>query len=139
MTDKAIEQYKASIKAKPDFTDAYDSLGWLCFESGRYAEAADAFSGKLRLSGYDPQTEYNLAIALMMTNKDGEAIEHMKRVMTYLPDSFDAHYNLGLLYERTGRMREASEQAGLALKLATNPYDASEAKSLMDRTGSRNR
>ena len=67
-----------------------------------------------------------------MQKKYPEAIEQMKVAVDLDPKNAEAHYNLGLLYERTGSIEEAVEHARVAYDLG---YPLNGLRKKLDRRG----
>ncbi len=56
--------------------------------------------------------------------KIDEAIENYRLGLSFVSDSRELHYNLGVLLETKGQKKEAAEQFRAALKIDPNYIDA---------------
>ncbi len=86
------------------------------YQQEQYAQAIDCYR---RAIERDPDVfiaYFYLASSLSVLGREEEAIEAMKRAQEIRPGSSVTFYNLGLLYKRTGRAREARKCLEAALK-----------------------
>ncbi len=65
----------------------------------------------------DANSRYNLAIAYKLADQDDLAVKEFSRVAELQPDFSDAHYELGLLHAKRGRMGEAGTALARAAEL----------------------
>ena len=61
--DAAIASFNESIRLKPDFAEAHNSLGWVYNKTGRYDAAIAAYKEALRLKPDFAEAHKNLGAA----------------------------------------------------------------------------
>jgi tetratricopeptide (TPR) repeat protein len=75
------------------------------------------FVRAIRFKPEDPTVRLIFGIYLSMQKKYSEAIEQTKAAISLEPNSAEAHYNLGLLYEKTDALEMAVQHARIAYDL----------------------
>ena len=76
-------------------------------EARKLGEAKRAYIDALETVGADPMLLFNLGVLLEDMHRDKDAVKAYEGAVRVDPDFADAHYNLGLLYEKFGKPREA--------------------------------
>lgn len=90
-----------------------------------WTEAIDAFTEAVRLAPENGSIRVRLAYNLLMGNRDPhEANPHAQKGVQLLPDDAEAHFVLGLCYERAGMEKAAVRELSRALELRPNYADA---------------
>jgi len=74
--DKAIDCFKTSLHVKPDSALLWNKLGATLANSGRSAEAIEAYRNALELRPGFIRCRYNLGISCINLKVYGTAIEH---------------------------------------------------------------
>ncbi len=95
---EAIEFYRRSIAAEPNFAEAHYNLGVLLQEQGRLEEAAESYRRAISLKPDFDDASNNLASLYTSQQKLDQAIEILERLIAKRPDFAAAHNNLGLAY-----------------------------------------
>ena len=103
----AVEAYQQAIEADPSRLDARINLGRLLHESRRFAKAEQVYRAALEHCGGDPLLLFNLGVLLDDLNRRTAAIEAYSAALRLDPEMADAHYNIALLYQKTGKAQEA--------------------------------
>lgn len=116
--DRAEFHLKEAIRLKPDYSDAYNYLGFTYFRNGRVDEAIamyeKALSNMLYLNAQD--AHFNLGVAYLSRDQYAKAAEHLEQAIRLVPDFAAAHNNLGKAYEGLKRYREARHSYEKALE-----------------------
>ncbi len=115
--DDAIEGYKAAIRLKPDYDEAYNNLGLAYVRQGRIGEAIGEFRTALRLKPSLDEAHINLGLAYIRLGRLDEAIGVYREALRLKPTHVEAYNNLGLAYIRQGRLDEAIGAYRNALRL----------------------
>ena len=90
-----------------------------------WSEAIEAFTEAARLAPENGSIRVRLAYNLLMGNRDPhEANPHAQKGVQLLPDDAEAHFVLGLCYERAGMEKAAVRELSRALELRPNYADA---------------
>ncbi len=107
----AIKNYQAALKREPTNPVFYTEIGKL------YILRADAYRTLLASKDQKVRAEAEASIKAELE----QALDHLKQAILLKGDYAPAHYNLGILYERQGKLQDAS----LKLKqvLGVNPRD----------------
>jgi len=114
----AVEAYQRAIEADPSRLDARINLGWLLHESRRFAKAEQVYRAALEECGGDPLLLFNLGVLLDDLNRRTAAIEAYSAALRLDPSMADAHYNLALLYQKTGKAQDALRHLAQYKRLA---------------------
>ncbi len=120
--EKAIAKYRESIRVEPR-GETYRSLGWLCAEIDRHAEAVAAFREAIRLDpSLEPELRLELGEQLLWADRPKEAVPLLESVHAARPADTTATRRLALAYRWTDRYAEAD--ALYRSLLAADPADA---------------
>jgi tetratricopeptide (TPR) repeat protein len=91
-------------------------------QSGKYAEAADAYRKLLALRPDDVATHVNLGVVLVQLGRFDDAIAQYEAAEKLLPGDSRIALNLALAYEKSGRLAEAERRFSALHEAA--PQDA---------------
>lgn len=99
--DKAEYHLKKAIKLKPDYSNAYNYLGFVYFRQGRVNEAIEAYNKALdNLLYLNPQDAHlNLGVAYLSLKQYQKAKVHLEEAIRLVPDFAAAYHSLGKVYE----------------------------------------
>ena len=117
--DAAITAYRRSLTVRPT-AEAHTFLGWAMSFQGRLAEAIEECH---RAIAVDPEfgNPYNdIGVYLMQQDKLDEAIPWLERAKSaprYEPRHFP-YMNLGRVYAKQGKWREALRELEAAVRVA---------------------
>ncbi|MEN6548866.1 MAG: tetratricopeptide repeat protein, partial [Armatimonadia bacterium] len=150
--DKAIADHKRATELKAEFADAWVNLTWNLYLTGRLNEAITAARKGLKRF---PDSEYltgNLAIALLTSGKDEEAVAQYRRLVQIgaqraldggcgkdlsdlvvkRPELGLAHFCIGLLYDGAGQKAEAITEYQTYLKAQPQGKYAAESRARLE-------
>jgi type IV pilus assembly protein PilF len=99
--EKAEYHLKEAIRLKPDYSDAYNYLGFVYFRQGRVDEAIEAYNKALdNLLYLNPQDAHlNLGVAYLSLKQYQKAKVHLEEAIRLVPDFAAAYHSLGKTYE----------------------------------------
>jgi predicted Zn-dependent protease len=103
----AIRAYRRAIDADPAFLDAPINLGRLLHDRGEREQAEEVYRAAIARCGGDPLLLFNLAVLLDDQSRRAEAVSVYEAALAADPDFADCHYNVALLYESLGRVKDA--------------------------------
>lgn len=103
----AIQQYKAAIAIKPDYAEAYYSMGAAHGGLGRDSDALAAFKKAIAIKPDYADAYYNMGIAYRKLGRYTDAVAAFKKAIDIDPDFADAYYNMGVDYAKLGRHADA--------------------------------
>jgi cytochrome c-type biogenesis protein CcmH/NrfG len=107
---QAEAEYKAATQANPYDEKAWCRLGESMAARGDFANAQDAYKKALALQPADAVAETDLAIALISTHHQKQAIPLLESAIKADPSNIAAHYRLNVLYRSAGRTAEAQHE-----------------------------
>jgi protein involved in polysaccharide export with SLBB domain/Flp pilus assembly protein TadD len=114
--DSAATSSEASPKAVVEAQKNYDT-GLGLYNSGKLAEAIDAFKESNRLKPNDSQTQYMLGMAYWKNKAYIQAVDSFKRAVKIKPEWDEPYFRLGLTYYVLGRTGQTNETYKRLLEL----------------------
>lgn len=142
MLDKTEYHLKEAIRLKPEYSDAYNYLGFVYFGDGKVDEAITYYHKALENELYmNPQDAHNnLGLAYLSREEYRKAALHLEEAVRLVPDFAAAYNNLGKAYEGLGQYDKARFSYEKAVQF--NPRYAEaylNLGKLLYRSGERNR
>lgn len=98
--DKIIVMYNNSLKIKPDFYDAIESLGIYYTASKMYNEAIQIYTKGLEYHDSSYELHYNIAMIQMEVGLIDEALDNFLKAIDINPKLYSASFNAGYIYNR---------------------------------------
>ena len=115
-TKNAKEELFKIIRADIKSEEAYNALGVIYMEDGKYNEAARAFNYANSIKEQS-STYINLANVYQMKDDDERAMDFYKKAEAMEPDSPYIHFNVGALLLKNGDLERATRRLKKALPL----------------------
>jgi len=132
--EEAAAAYARALEIDPARADRHYRLGYMLERLGRHAEAAIRYARALTLAGQNPDWRYRLGLCLFHAGQPQAAIEawsgclldmdeigmppegidpesrraQLEQMLARNIHDADIHFELGVLHERLGRLREAA-------------------------------
>ncbi len=122
--EKAKSELDNAIRIKPDYADAYNSLGIYYYKVGHYEEAIAACNQAIRMNPNDGEAYNNLGIDYYKLGRYEEAEKAYKQAISINPDFAEAYNNLGSLYGTEGYYEKLIEACKAAIKIKPNYAEA---------------
>jgi protein O-mannosyl-transferase len=122
--DKAIEQFKNSIRIRNNNPLAYNNLGVISLERNDPAQAAVEFNRAIVCNPRYPEAYNNLAKALAALGRTNEAIGQVRTAVSLSPRTAAYHFNLARLYDMEQRFQEAVPEYREAVRLEPELFEA---------------
>jgi tetratricopeptide (TPR) repeat protein len=120
---EAIDGFLRTIQLDAGAEQAYVFLGRMTDQAeDRLPRIVQAFAEFARRRPENPMSSFLYGKALAATDDPRTAEEYLKKSIAANGQFWEAHYELGLVFERTGRMAEAAREMHRATEL--NPDDA---------------
>ena len=107
---EAVTAYREAIRLKPDDAPPDSVVSFVDAHQGAYTRSVAGYQHARRYAG--------LANAYFNLGDNKAAIEAYSRAVGLAPDFADGHYNLGVVYERTGDVASAIRHWRAYLRLA---------------------
>ncbi|HEX6496394.1 MAG TPA: protein kinase [Acidobacteriaceae bacterium] len=120
-TEKAEAVYKQAIALRPNYWRGYDQLGGFYFRSADYTKAEQMFRTATEKDPQNFRSYSNLAAALISQEKDGEAVDALRKSIALHPTA-GAFENLGISLFRLRRFPEAAAEFRHSIQLAPDDY-----------------
>ena len=92
--EKTIDELKKAIELEPNFSPAYNSLGYAYRPVGNYGEAEKAFKKYIELVPNDPNPYDSYAELLMKTGRFDESIAQYRKALSIDPHFVASHYGI---------------------------------------------
>lgn len=118
--EEAFQNFKRATEIKPNYAEAWNSLGVAWTERKDFAQAATCFASAAQLAPETVSFRYNLARALGLQGRAPEAIAEYRTVLKLDPQIAAAHYDLGVLLAKTGEAGPAILHFQETLRLQSN-------------------
>jgi len=124
----ALQRLEALVERVPSFVRAVDRLA-LCYQFlGRYPEAERWFRRAIEQSSQQEapwEGPYiNLATMLLEQERSSEAVALLQEAVRIAPSSSEAHYRLGLAFEKEHQWKEAVAEMRKVVQLDPNHVQA---------------
>lgn len=117
-TAKALLLYGEALAGGQCAAGLYVNLGRLLHEKGDHSEAEAVYRSGLEHYPGEALLAFNCAVLMEDRRRTDDAIELYRKALAIDPKLSDAHYNLALLYEASGKAREAIRHLNAYRKLA---------------------
>jgi tetratricopeptide (TPR) repeat protein len=105
--DKAAEEFKATLDARPDHWASHYNLGGFYLSQHDYRQAAAFYETAIRLQPRAIQPYVNISFAYNALGLNDKAEQSLRAASELEPKSFEVNLNLGLLLGEMGRFEEA--------------------------------
>lgn len=128
LVERAVGEYVASLKARPDDFRSHLNLGVVYADRGQLEEAIAEYQLAERQRPDAVQPLVNASIVYSRMGRNGKAEEALRHAIQMEPGSSPALFNLGLLLAEKSRMPEAEETLRRALN--ADPGNAAAAYNL---------
>ena len=121
--DELVERLK--VEAGEYRVGPYIKRGLARENMTNWSEAIEAFEEAVRIAPENGQARVRLAFNLLMGRRDPqEANPHAQKAVQLLPDDPEAHFVLGLCYEKGGMAKAAARELHRAVELKPNYKEA---------------
>jgi len=131
MADKAIEEYRNTIRIDPKYARAYIGLGKLYWEDKRYEEALTLLKQAAAKLPYSQEIEklsdaisfeymtycLDKGIDVFLSGNQKKARDLLNKALEIRPDFAYAHYTLGYFYYAENNRKEAEEALNRAIQV----------------------
>jgi tetratricopeptide (TPR) repeat protein len=117
---KAIEHYRKATEIAPEYSSAYNLLGYAYRQNGDYASAEKAFQKYIELIPGDPNPYDSYAELLLKMGRFDDSIAQYRKALQIDPNFVNAHQGIAmdLLYQ--GKPAEAAAELATFTKKARN-------------------
>lgn len=109
--------YRRAIELRGDYREAWQNLGAVLREQGKFLDAAPVFRSLAGLKADDPQPAVDEAVCLWMGSRHDEAIGKIQEVLSNRPGYFPALTTASLFFVHSGETSRALETMEKAASL----------------------
>lgn len=117
---RAAEQLEVIVRDNPTDAQTYYVLGGIAYDATNYTKAAEYFRNAILFSPEFEAAYYNLATALLGSNKPGDALETLERARRRFPQNFTDEYLSGVAYSQEKDYTNALQHFTAAEVIARN-------------------
>jgi tetratricopeptide (TPR) repeat protein len=115
--DGASAHLSRAVEIAPRFATAWNQLGTMAYQTGRYDEAETKFRRALDAEPEAFEPLVNLGGVLLTLGRDQEAIDYNERAVTRRPNDALANAQLGFSYLDVNNLNEAEKYLKMAVDL----------------------
>lgn len=114
---QAEQEYHAALAENPQDEKSICRLGEIDAQKGDFQKASDEFNRAVKLQPTDADAKLGLAKVLIELNQTDKALPLLEQTVQEEPTNAIAHYRLGTLYRKYGRMEDAKREIELYRQL----------------------
>jgi tetratricopeptide (TPR) repeat protein len=114
---EALEHLTASVESAPNVGETHRVLGMAYWADEQFDNGIEQFKTAIRLRADDERARVALGDVLVAAGRLVEAEQALKDTIRTLPESGQAHYNLGRLYDLEQKWSDAAEMFQAAANL----------------------
>src|SRR5262249_20618886 len=114
---EAISALQEAIRLKPDFADAYNTLGSALFKAQQFDQAIAVYKKTLALTPTDAETHNNLGLAYFKAKRYPDAVTSFQTAIRLKQAYTEAHLNLAITYVALGDKQAVVDEYRILLSL----------------------
>ena len=121
---KAEAQCNEILQLAPEHSEALQVLGMIAIQTGRYEAALLLIERVLAKDPANPVPYFDLGSVLERLQRNDEAVASYRKAVSLNPKFADAHFNLGVLFEKRGALdasAAASQHVGAQSRRCRRP------------------
>jgi len=107
---QAITQYKRATELAPDYSTAFNILGYAYRQNGDYGDAENAFKKYIELIPNDPNPYDSYAELLLKIGRFDEAITQYNKALAIEPGFLNSHFGIAAALVYQGKASEAQAE-----------------------------
>jgi protein O-mannosyl-transferase len=115
--DNSSTLFSHAIKVTQNNYIAYNNLGVVCDNTGRYQEAIENYKQAVKINTDYSEAYYNLGLACGKLGRREEEVEAYKQAIRIKPDYAKAYCNLGVACDVLDRRQDAIEAYKQAIRI----------------------
>ena len=105
--DQAIHHYKRATELAPDYSTAFNILGYAYRQNEAYGDAENAFKKYIELIPNDPNPYDSYAELLLKMGRFDEAITQYNKALAIQPNFVNSHFGIAAALTYKGKASEA--------------------------------
>ena len=99
-----------AVKLKPDFADAFNSLGSALYQAQKFDQAIEVYKRAISLKPKVAETHNNLGKVYYRAKRNQEAVAAFKAAIQLKPNFGEAHFSLAVAYVALGDKKGVLEE-----------------------------
>ncbi|HKP83431.1 MAG TPA: tetratricopeptide repeat protein [Pyrinomonadaceae bacterium] len=107
---QAITHYKHATELAPDYSTAFNILGYAYRQNGDYGDAENAFKKYIELIPNDPNPYDSYAELLLKMGRFDEAITQYNKALAIEPNFLNSHFGIAAALAYQGKASEAQAE-----------------------------
>ena len=107
---QAITHYKHATELAPDYSTAFNILGYAYRQNGDYSDAENAFKKYIELIPNDPNPYDSYAELLLKMGRFDEAITQYNKALAIEPSFLNSHFGIAAALAYQGKTSEAQAE-----------------------------
>lgn len=107
---QAITHYKHATELAPDYSTAFNILGYAYRQNGDYSDAENAFKKYIELIPNDPNPYDSYAELLLKMGRFDEAITQYNKALAIDPNFLNSHFGIAAALAYQGKASEAQAE-----------------------------
>lgn len=113
---EAMQEYRVALAANPADEKTLCRLGEIDAARGDISKAYAEYSKAVDLQPADADAKLGLANVLIEMNQQDKALTLLEQIIQSDPANATAHYRLGMIYRKNGRLEDAQREVALYKK-----------------------
>jgi len=122
--EKAIEEFKQSLKADTDSFKAHYGLGLAYLKKGQYEKAEDHLKKALKIRPERLDVRYSLGVAYQREERLERALDEYKKILKKNPRSFQVLNNIGAIQMKYEHFEKAEKALKRAIMIQPDYFPA---------------
>jgi tetratricopeptide (TPR) repeat protein len=131
--DLAITILKDLVEKHPADWGAVHNLGYMCYRTGRLADAKQYFTRAIQINRAKPDSHLYLGLTMLKTNRIEEAEAQIRQAIRIRPGGYGYHFALGMVMKSRGDLRDALDE--FRVELANSPTETAAREQVMEIEG----
>ena len=107
MPQEAIKEFEEAIRLRPNYVEAYLSLGIISRRLSDSVGSVRAFQKAVQLAPKNPVAHYSLGAEYLSQGKSTSAVEHLREAARLQPQDRKVLYSLSRALRNTGQVKQA--------------------------------
>jgi len=121
---EAEKSYRDALTMDQNHAPSLHYLGVLALQTRHNLDAVDLIGRSIAIDAQNPESHYNIALALRMVGRHDDTIAHLRRAIALKPDYAAAWLNLGNALRESGDPKGAIEGYRAVLRLHPDAVEA---------------
>jgi len=117
---RALRLYERAVSVNPQDLKILDVLGFLCYMTGSFEDAAEYCERSLEIKSDNPYSLKGLGLCRVEMNRAQEGIALIQEAIEIDPEVFDAHFDLAVVYMKTEQYEKARQHFEKAITIDPN-------------------